>query len=151
MNVLVPVDDSRHSRAAAEAAARRPWPQGTRFRVISAYSTFLPVDLTAAYTFAASEPAFEEAAKKQAVEACDRAAAILRAAGLQVETAVEQGDARHVIIEAAKEWDADLIVMGSRGLGGLARVLIGSVAQYVTAHASCSVEVVRARDKGTMA
>lgn len=151
MKILLPVDDSSHSRAAGEAVAARPWPAGTRVRVLSAYTTYVPVDLTAAFTLAATEPTLEEAAKKQATDTAERVATLVRDAGLSVETAVEQGDARHVIIETAKEWNADLIVMGSRGLGGLARVLIGSVAHYVVAHAPCSVEVVRAREnaKGT--
>ncbi len=43
----------------------------------------------------------------------------------------------------AKEWDADLIVVGSHGYMSLRRWLLGSVAQAVVAHAPCSVEVGR--------
>ncbi len=50
------------------------------------------------------------------------------------------------IVETARGWNADLIVIGSHGRHGIERVLLGSVAQAVVANASCSVLVVR---KGT--
>lgn len=73
----------------------------------------------------------------------------LRASGLTAETAVRYGDARSVIVDEAKEWDADLIVVGSHGYTGVIRWLLGSVAQSVVSHAPCSVEVVRKKQKET--
>jgi nucleotide-binding universal stress UspA family protein len=55
------------------------------------------------------------------------------------------GKAAHEILTAAKEWPADLIVMGSHGRHGIPRVLLGSVAEAVMRHAPCPVLVVRAR------
>ena len=49
------------------------------------------------------------------------------------------------IVNAAKDWPADLIVIGSHGRGGLKRALLGSVAEGVMRHAHCPVLVVRAR------
>lgn len=49
------------------------------------------------------------------------------------------------IVNAAKDWPADLIVIGSHGRGGMARVLLGSVAEGVMRHARCPVLVVRAK------
>ena len=69
----------------------------------------------------------------------------LTRADLSVDTAVRQGDPRTVIVDEAAEWGADLIVLGSHGHTGLTRLLLGSVAQAVVAHAPCSVEVVRRR------
>ncbi|MGB7603793.1 MAG: universal stress protein [Candidatus Sulfotelmatobacter sp.] len=48
------------------------------------------------------------------------------------------------IVKAAKEWPADLIVIGSHGRRGVERVLLGSVAEAVLRHAPCPVLVVRA-------
>lgn len=49
------------------------------------------------------------------------------------------------IVKAAREWPADIIVIGSHGRGGAARLLLGSVAEAVIRHAPCPVLVVRAR------
>jgi nucleotide-binding universal stress UspA family protein len=49
------------------------------------------------------------------------------------------------IVNAAKDWPADLIVIGSHGRGGLTRALLGSVAEGVMRHAPCPVLVVRAK------
>ena len=49
------------------------------------------------------------------------------------------------IVNAAKDWPADLIVIGSHGRGGIRRVLLGSVAEGVMRNAPCPVLVVRAR------
>jgi nucleotide-binding universal stress UspA family protein len=48
-----------------------------------------------------------------------------------------------MILDEAKTWGADLIVMGSHGRHGLDRLVMGSVAEAVASHAHCSVEVVR--------
>jgi universal stress protein A len=47
------------------------------------------------------------------------------------------------IVNAAKEWPADVIVIGSHGRAGVTRVLLGSVAEAVMRHAPCPVLVVR--------
>ena len=83
---------------------------------------------------------------RQATEVVVGVAETLQAAGLNVETAVREGDPRSVIVDQAEEWSADLIVMGSQGYTGLKRLLLGSVAQHVVSHAPCSVEVVRNKE-----
>ena len=61
----------------------------------------------------------------------------------QIFTQSSIGDAAEEIIGVAKNKKADLIVVGSRGLGRLAGLLLGSVAQKVLAHAACPVLIVR--------
>jgi nucleotide-binding universal stress UspA family protein len=56
---------------------------------------------------------------------------------------VRQGPAGSVVVTAAGEWDADLIVIGSHGRRGLPRALLGSVAEAVMREAPCPVLVVR--------
>lgn len=58
-------------------------------------------------------------------------------------TAVVEGDARSAIVEFAERLMADLVVVGSHGRSGLARLIIGSVAGHVVGHAPCSVLVVK--------
>jgi nucleotide-binding universal stress UspA family protein len=67
----------------------------------------------------------------------------LTAAGLSVEEDRREGDAATQILAAARDARADLIVMGTHGRTGLARLVIGSVARNVLHHASASVLVVR--------
>jgi nucleotide-binding universal stress UspA family protein len=67
----------------------------------------------------------------------------LTAAGRAHEIDIRSGDPAQEIVRAASDWKADLIVMGSRGRTGLARLLLGSVARKVVGHAPCSVLIKR--------
>jgi nucleotide-binding universal stress UspA family protein len=58
-------------------------------------------------------------------------------------TFVPVGEPAAAIVEAAREWSANLIVIGSHGRSGFDRVLLGSVAEGVSRHAPCPVMVVR--------
>lgn len=63
----------------------------------------------------------------------------------EVETEYAQltGNPKRSICELATSWSADVIVVGSRGLKGLKEMFLGSVSNYVTHHAPCSVLIVR--------
>lgn len=63
----------------------------------------------------------------------------------RVELTVARGHAAHALVEASKR--ADLLVLGSRGMGGFKGMLIGSVSHYCVQHADCPVVVFR-DDKG---
>ncbi|HTK68097.1 MAG TPA: universal stress protein [Pseudonocardia sp.] len=65
-------------------------------------------------------------------------------AAARVERLIVRGHPAQVLMDAAG--DADLIVVGSRGRGGFAGLLLGSVSQYVVTHARCPVVVVRDAD-----
>jgi len=58
---------------------------------------------------------------------------------------LEFGKPATKIVEGAKSWPADLIVVGSHGRGGVERLMLGSVAESVVRHAPCPVLVVRAQ------
>lgn len=64
-------------------------------------------------------------------------------AGLHARALERTGDAAEGIVDAAVEVDADLIVMGSRGRGGVERLLLGSAARKVLVNAPCSVLIAR--------
>jgi len=68
-----------------------------------------------------------------------------RSWNVQMETAA--GNAAEMILKRAREWHADLILVGSHGRSGLARVVLGSVSASVARDAGCSVRVVRAVDR----
>lgn len=65
------------------------------------------------------------------------------AAGVDTEYTQLSGIPGWTICEIASKWSADLIVVGSRGLKGMKEMFLGSVSNYVTHHAPCSVLIVR--------
>lgn len=71
----------------------------------------------------------------------DEAKSLLNARGVQAEAIAAQGDPGAVIVDASK--DADLVIVGSRGLNPLQRLLLGSVSSKVVHRAECDVLVVR--------
>jgi nucleotide-binding universal stress UspA family protein len=138
MKILLAIDDSKFSEAAAQAVIAHHKLQGLELRVLHAAE---PPTLFEAPEMAEYIPPRESAEEANALVA--KAAGALRSAGVNVTTAVVQGDPKSVIIDDAKAWGADLIVLGSRGRKGLERFLLGSVSETVLRHAHCSVEIVR--------
>ena len=75
--------------------------------------------------------------------ACAAVADRLRASGLDAEAVVREGDPAREIVAVARDRQAGVIVVGTRGQTGLQRLILGSVAKKVLLHAPCSVLVVR--------
>ena len=144
MRILLAVDGSAPSQAAIDEIAERPWPTSSTVRVMSVVTPYIPPAIEFVPGAFAPQEVLQEH-EQNAQEITARAAARLNRSGLLVDTAVRQGDPRTVIVDEATEWGATLIVVGSHGHTGLTRLLLGSVAQAVVAHAPCSVEVVRRR------
>ena len=142
MKVLLAIDGSSYSADAVGEVAARIWSPETVVRVLSAVEPVTPPT-----TEIWCDADVLERTRREMTERAERLVAGvaegLRAAGLTVETAVRDGDPRAVIVDEAREWSADLIIVGSHGYTGLARLLLGSVAHSVVSHAPCSVEVVR--------
>jgi nucleotide-binding universal stress UspA family protein len=63
--------------------------------------------------------------------------------GVLTESDFKFGEAGHQLCQLAKDWGADLIVVGRRGLTGLKEALLGSVSNHVVHHAPCSVLVIQ--------
>jgi len=73
----------------------------------------------------------------------EAAAKGLRDSGISVETHAREGDPADAILDVAEEQDADLIVVGNKGMTGAKRFLLGSVPNKVSHHAPCSVMIIR--------
>jgi nucleotide-binding universal stress UspA family protein len=71
------------------------------------------------------------------------AADIAREAGVSVSTHARQGDPADAILDVAEEQNADLVIVGNKGMTGAKRFLLGSVPNKVSHHAPCSVLIVR--------
>lgn len=151
MRILFATDGSSHAAAAQRFLRALPWEAGTAIRVLSvvprSYPFMAPSVEPAMASWEAMEPLMEEEAEL-AWDATRLAERELQADGLEVSTAVRSGDPAHEILRELEEWGADLLALGSRGLTGLDRLLLGSVARNVARHASRPVLVARAPGHG---
>jgi len=148
MKILLAVDGSPCSDAAIEEVARRPWPEGSIVKVLTAYDLPAPPTPEA---WAIPLTYFEEMdvqLRKQAQNILDAAIQKLKAKlskTIALDGTLLPGAPRAVILDEAEDWGADLIVVGSHGYRAWERFLLGSVSQAVVLHAKCSVEVVRCK------
>ena len=145
MKILLAVDGSAYSDAAVDEVVRRPWPPQSELKVITAAELPIvgmePGALSPDY-FEIVEKSVREAAKT-VIERALRKLKTIEGATLKISNEIIQGPPRQVIVDEAEQWGADLIVIGSRGLGVWSRLLLGSVSNAVVHHAKCSVEIVR--------
>ena len=145
MKVLLAVDGSPHSQLAVAAVAERRWPDGTIVEVLTVIHAAAPLALDPAFVMAAAHVDQIAEQRRLSSDVVDVAVEEIRkkAPGLTVTTDVVEGNPRDAILEKAREWGADLIVVGSHGYGRLKRMVLGSVAGAVVANAPCSVHVAR--------
>lgn len=151
MKILLAVDGSQNSNAAIDVVSRRPWPPNSEVKVVTAIQTPVIVGME---PWAATPAYFDQLDKavkdngKAVVDAALKRLTDTAESTLKVCSEVLEGPPAQMIVEEAETWGADLIVMGSRGLGALNRFFLGSVSSGVVHHAKCSVEIVRDRSEG---
>jgi nucleotide-binding universal stress UspA family protein len=142
--ILLAIDDSKFSKAASQLLIEQV-PNETEVRVLHVVE---PLPCLLARGTGGYNPALDklrEARTRQAEDLVAKFAEMLSSNNLKVTTSVGKGDPKSKILDAAEQWKADLIVLGSIGQTGLERFLMGSVSDTVACHARCSVEVVRIR------
>jgi len=143
--IEVPIDGSSTSLLALETAVGLAKQQNAAVRVIQV------IDLGPMYRGALSGVSIanlERAIIQGAETDLANAAAIAGKAGMGVETALIQGNERRisrVIVDDANRWGADLVVVGTHGRHGLARLVLGSVAEGIARAASVPVLLVRGK------
>jgi nucleotide-binding universal stress UspA family protein len=147
MKILLPIDQSSCSEAAADAVIAQFSPATTDVRVMHAVEW--PKELPNYLAFAEGPTAARDTlrARGDHIESArvfvEEVARRLRAAGFTTTTDVRDGiTAADCILAAAAEWQPDTIVIGSHSRHGLARLFLGSVAEHVMRHAECAVEIV---------
>jgi nucleotide-binding universal stress UspA family protein len=140
MKILLAVDSSVASDVAINQVVGRPWPSDTTVHVLTV------LEPSHVWNVAGLAQGLERSAE----ELVQLAARRLCSAGIESKTLVLSGDPKTVIVDQAEAMAADFVVLGSRGVTGLTRFLLGSVAANVARFAPCSVEIVRAATRAQL-
>jgi nucleotide-binding universal stress UspA family protein len=134
VRILLAVDGSQFSDAATQVLATQIRPEGAEV---------LLVHVIEGPAFFEQDAGVQDR-HRRAEKIMSHAVQELRSAGFQeVLTRVVEGEPKVGILDVAAIWRPDCIVLGSHGRKGLEKFLLGSVAQSVAQHASCSVFIVR--------
>jgi nucleotide-binding universal stress UspA family protein len=120
-SIVVGTDGSDTAKEAVRQAAELAKAVGAELLVVSAF----------------------DGASEDATPLLADAAATAQAAGVPVQTFPRPGDPADAILDVAEERDADLIVVGNKGMTGAKRFLLGSFPNRVSHHAPCSVLIIR--------
>lgn len=139
-SIVVGTDGSPTAERAVLHASSMAASEGARVVIVTAY-----VPKGTSHVDAAGVPddiRFVLTDRVQAEELAERGRKIAKEAGVaKVVVQAISGDPASVLLEAAKDFDADLIVVGSKGLTSHAHFILGSVASSVAHHAPCDVLV----------
>jgi nucleotide-binding universal stress UspA family protein len=146
--ILVAVDGSEGSRKASEVAVDLAEKFGAQLHVLHAfrgYPEYMTMFPSAPSPSGEAIEEYEAYAKKAALEVVGRTVSIAEKKGLKprVETTETIGSPVQAITQYATSEKIDLIIMGTRGMGGFKKMLLGSVSSGVVTHAPCAVLVVR--------
>ncbi len=146
MKILVAVDGTECSHEAVEFLTHRRWHDDDEFLVLNVVEA-RPIECGQGFVAKGeqAEDVFIAGVLKQSGEIVARSGQELKI-GLsanRIEVKVLTGYVVEQICQWAKEWDADLIVLGSHGRKGFQHFMLGSVAEEVMKKAPCSVQVVK--------
>ena len=141
-NILVPVDGSETSFAAVAKAAELAKAFGSKITVVQVLT--LDPYIAAEYITATQTNDLIERARASIVKTLEEAKQKFTEQGVEAETKLLEGQViAREISNAAKELNADLIVIGSHGRTGLKKLFLGSVAQSILSEGTTPVLVVR--------
>lgn len=148
MKILIATDGSAFSRTAIDACRNIiADPEHTSIKLISVTEDPTPIGPDPFTTSEEYSNEMERALHQQAKKILERAESHIKTTFSEpvsdLTTEVVMGSPARVIVNRAREWEADLIVVGSHGAGFWSRMLLGSVSNSVVHHAPCSVLVAR--------
>jgi nucleotide-binding universal stress UspA family protein len=141
--IVVGTDGSQTADQAVQKAAQLARDHSATLHIVSGYD---PVEAKVAASGAGGDAsAWTVPPDARVARVLDEAAVSVRGDGLDLQTHACRSDGADAILEIAEAQGADLIVVGSRGMTGSRRFLLGSVPNKVSHHASCDVLIVQTR------
>ena len=143
MRVLLATDGSQDSQKAVTLLKSLNLPKSTQLRILHVVETPNMVESSGRLRATQLATAIKQTREQTEERLLQETRCALGRRNLCVEVLVTEGHATAEILKAIKRPRADLVVVGSRGLTGLKRFLLGSVSQKVARNSSCSVLVVR--------
>ena len=139
--IVVGVDDSPSSKNALRWAVEEARLRGTSVHVVSAWEFPFAKPTTPEDDPLPGVPTPQETARTELTAAVSEAGADPGSADVTVE--VVHGSPSRVLLDIAAAEEADLLVVGTHGRGGISGLVLGSVSRQVIQHATCPVVVVR--------
>jgi nucleotide-binding universal stress UspA family protein len=142
-SIVVGTDGSDTATQAVRQAVDLAKAVGAKLELVSAYEP-VPVQRLEQERREAPEDLQWTISPREDVDATlEAAAALAREAGISANTYARQGDPADAILDVAEEQEADLVIVGNKGMTGAKRFLLGSVPNKVSHHAPCSVLIIR--------
>jgi nucleotide-binding universal stress UspA family protein len=141
--IVVGTDGSETAGEAVRQAVDLAKLAGAQLSIVSAYVPVSKRRLQSEQEEAPADVQYEIGPREDVNLVLDAAAANAKQEGLDVQTHPVEGDPAEAVLNVAEETEADLIVVGNKGMTGARRFLLGSVPNNVSHHAPCSVMIVR--------
>jgi nucleotide-binding universal stress UspA family protein len=142
-SIVVGTDGSETAAEAVRQATELAVSIGARIHLVSAYEPVPESRLRAERLEVPQDLQWMVNPREDVERLLEREAESMRANGIEVETLAREGDPADAILDVAEQRDADLIVVGNKGMTGAKRFLLGSVPNKVSHHAPCSVLIIR--------
>jgi nucleotide-binding universal stress UspA family protein len=142
-SIVVGTDGSDTATQAVRQAVELAVTVGAKIELVSAYEPVSAGRLHAERRDTPEDLQWAINPREDVDATLEAAAEVARGAGLQVDVYARQGDPADAILDVAEEQEADLIVVGNKGMTGAKRFLLGSVPNKVSHHAPCSVLIIR--------
>ena len=141
--IVVGTDGSETAAEAVRQAVDLAKLADAQLSIVSAYEPVSKRRIEGEQQGAPADVQYEIGPREDVNLVLDAAAAGARKDGVDVQTHPVEGDPAEAILNVAEETNADLIVVGNKGMTGARRFLLGSVLNNVSHHAPCSVIIVR--------
>ena len=142
-SIVVGTDGSETAGEAVRQATDLAKAVGARLNLVSAFEPIGNQRLREERTQVPDDMQWMVNAREDVDATLRNAAEAIGETGVEVETFARQGDPADAILDVAEEQNADLIIVGNKGMTGAKRFLLGSVPNKVSHHAPCSVMIIR--------